>query len=90
MKLYIFNGSPRAKKSNTAKILSYFTKGFLGVNGNKLENVYINENNISICIEKAKKADNICIAFPLYILSMPANVKLFLENFLKIILVKRM
>ncbi len=80
MKLCIFNGSPRAEKSNTAKILNYFAEGFLKENKNKLEYVYIKENNIKYCIKKAGEAENIFLAFPLYVESMPANVKLFLEH----------
>ncbi len=80
MKLYIFNGSPRAEESNTAKILSYFVNGFLSLNGNEIENLFINDITINTCIEKIIEAENICIAFPLYILSMPANVKQLIER----------
>ena len=41
MKLTVFNGSPRGKKSNTAILLEHFLKGFMETEGNSYELEYI-------------------------------------------------
>ena len=42
MKLTVFNGSPRGRKSNTRIVLEHFLKGFSETEGNKHEVYYLN------------------------------------------------
>jgi len=82
MRLTIINGSPRGKKSNSAIVLSHFTKGYLETSGNSIETLYlINERPD---FEKLKdaflSAERILLAFPLYVDAMPGSVKEFIET----------
>ena len=82
MRLTILNGSPRGKKSNSAVLLSHFTRGFLESPGNSMETLHlINERP---GFEKPKdaffSAERILLAFPLYVDAMPGSVKEFIEK----------
>ena len=81
MKLTVFNGSPRGKKSNTAILLEHFLKGFVGTEGNSYELEYIvNNKDIRELVEMFKDANNVILAFPLYTGCMPGIVKPFIES----------
>jgi len=81
MKLTIFNGSPRYKKSTTDIILSSFLKGFKENEANTYEIVYlVHSKDLNEFIEMFDKAEKVLLAFPLYHDSMPAIVKTFIES----------
>lgn len=80
MRLTVFNGSPRGKKSNSAFLIKHFLKGFHAEGGNFSEIVYLNrvketEKNVGLF----KNADHVILFFPLYTDAMPAIVKHFIE-----------
>jgi len=81
MKLAIFNGSPRYKKSNSKILIDNFLEGYKKVNPDEVSVSYLAK---FLDLEKNSKifseADNIIIIFPLYTDCMPAIVKLFLEK----------
>ena len=81
MKLTVYNGSPRYKKSTTDIILSSFLKGFRENEANTYEIAYLVRSKDSIkFIEMFDKAEIVLLAFPLYHDSMPAIVKTFIES----------
>lgn len=81
MKLTVFNGSPRGKKSNTAILLEHFLKGFMETEGNSYELVYIaNNKNVGELVEMFEDASNVMLAFPLYTDCMPGIVKSFIDS----------
>ncbi len=81
MRLLLCNGSPRGKRSNTTILLKQFTDGFSACAENSFEVAYLQrvKEHASIA-EKARRADAVIIAFPLYADSMPAIVKDFIET----------
>ncbi len=81
MKLTVFNGSPRGKKSNTAILLEHFLKGFMETEGNSYELEYIvNNKDEGKLVKMFKDASNVILAFPLYADCMPGIVKSFIES----------
>lgn len=81
MKLTVFNGSPRGQKSNTKILLDQFLAGFNETEGNESEITYLNHvKDQEAFIEKFSNAEIVLLAFPLYIDSMPAMVKTFIES----------
>ena len=81
MKLTVFNGSPRGKKSNTAILLEHFLKGFMETEGNSYELEYIvNNEDVGELVEMFKDANNVILAFSLYTGCMPGIVKPFIES----------
>ncbi len=81
MKLTIYNGSPRAKKSNTCFIINYFIKGFKMKNRQAPEVAYlIQTKQTEEFLQLFKSSDKVILAFPLYFDAMPANVKSFIEQ----------
>lgn len=81
MRLLICNGSPRGKGSNTALLLTQFTEGFSACAEHSVEVAYLQrEKEHPAIAEKARRADAVIIAFPLYADAMPAMVKAFLET----------
>ena len=81
MKLTVFNGSPRGKRSNTTILLEHFLKGFMETEGNSYKLKYIvNNKNEKKLIEIFKDANNIILAFPLYTDCMPGIVKSFIDS----------
>ena len=80
MKLTVYNGSPRAKKSNTRILLSHFIEGFHESGGIVYENVYLMKTReIEQHVELFCRSECILLAFPLYVDSMPGIVKNFIE-----------
>lgn len=81
MKLAIFNGSPRAKTSNTKKLLDFFQKGFENAGGEITSVDYlIQEKHVDEQVRHFLEAQNILLAFPLYVDSLPGVVKQFIEK----------
>lgn len=80
MRLTIFNGSPRGKKSNSAFLMKHFLKGFHTEEGNLSEIVYLNRiKETGKNVEIFRKAEHVILIFPLYTDAMPAIVKHFIE-----------
>src|SRR6056297_1677081 len=86
MKLTIYNGSPRRKKSNSKILTDQFIQGYTKtMDQNSYELHYLAETNKnSEHIEAFQNAENILIIFPLYTDSMPGIVKYFFESLHKI------
>jgi len=81
MKLTVFNGSPRGKRSNTKILLEHFINGFMTTNGNTYEIFYLNRLKDSDKFVKSfQEAERVLLAFPLYTDAMPATVKTFIES----------
>ncbi len=74
--LTLFNGSPRGEKGNSPIFLNQFAKGFGGAIS---QYNLINVNNTAQHVEAFSKADCVWLGFPLYVDSMPAIVKHFVE-----------
>jgi hypothetical protein len=80
MRLTVYNGSPRGKKSNSKVLLDHFLKGFCEADENSYEIFYLNqEDDIENQCKCFQQAENVIVAFPLYIDCMPAQVKAFFE-----------
>jgi len=80
MKLAVFNGSPRGRRSNTRILLEHFLKGFSETEGNKHEAYYLNRVKEEDQFKQAfSEAECVLLAFPLYTDSMPGVVKCFIE-----------
>jgi len=81
MKLAIFNGSPRGKTSNTNKLLEHFQKGFEDAGGEISHVDYlIQEKHLDEQVRNLRESENILLAFPLYVDSVPGVVKQFIET----------
>lgn len=80
MKLTVFNGSPRGRKSNTAILLEHLLKGFMEIEDNSYELEYIVNNDEGKLIGMFKDANNVILAFPLYTSCMPGMVKTFIDS----------
>ena len=80
MQLVIFNGSPRGKTSNTRKLLEHFQKGFENAGGEiSVADYLIQEKHLDEQVQHFREAENILLAFPLYVDSVPGIVKQFIE-----------
>lgn len=81
MKLTIFNGSPRGKGSNTKVLVDQFLDGFMKGSGNSYKIVYLNTTkDFDYLVKMFEEAEKVLLAFPLYVDSMPAIVKTFIES----------
>ena len=80
MKLVIFNGSPRYKKSNSAILIEHFLKGY-NRESSKIVPVYYlaNKSQREVSQEIFSQAKTVIIFFPLYTDCMPGIVKEFIE-----------
>jgi len=79
MRLTVFNGSPRAENSNTKILLDQFLEGYMTTSDNSFASFYLRKEEPSEMAEVFSKADNVLLAFPLYVDCMPALVKSFIE-----------
>ncbi|TFH42706.1 MAG: hypothetical protein E4G96_02880 [Chrysiogenales bacterium] len=81
MRLTFINGSPRATKSNTQKVMDFFIKGFLESGGNTCDVEYIvkHRNDLNALVEKFARSEQVLIGFSLYVDVMPGSVKEFFE-----------
>lgn len=81
MKLTVFNGSPRGKRSNTKILLEHFINGFMTTDGNTYEIFYLNcLKDSDKFVKSFQEAERVLMAFPLYTDAMPAMVKTFIES----------
>jgi len=81
MKLTVFNGSPRGKRSNTKILLEHFLNGFMTTDRNIYEIFYLNRlRNSDKFVKSFQEAERVLMAFPLYTDAMPAMVKTFVES----------
>ena len=81
MKLVIFNGSPRYKKSNSTILIEHFLKGYNSVYPEPVPVHYLaNHKQKDEQIEVFKKSGIVIIVFPLYTDCMPGIVKEFFEG----------
>lgn len=81
MKLSVFNGSPRGKKSNTHILLEKVLEGFTTIIDPEMRIIYLSnpaerENAHQVFAD----SDLIIFGFPLYTDSMPGLVKEFIET----------
>jgi len=73
--------TPRAKGSNTKKLLDEFCRGFRRADNNTFEVFYLkSEQLINKHIAAFEAADHVILAFPLYTDAMPGIVKGFIEG----------
>ncbi len=81
MKLVIFNGSPRYKKSNSKILIEQFLIGYTRFCSETVPIHYLaKRNRKKEEKELFQNADTILVIFPLYTDSMPGIVKEFFEN----------
>jgi hypothetical protein len=81
MKLAVFNGSPRGRKSNSGVLLEHFLRGFLKTEGNTYDLYYLNQVRDQNRFSRAfGESDSVLLAYPLYVDAMPGLVKEFIES----------
>lgn len=81
MKLVIFNGSPRYKKSNSAILTDHFLKGFHLSSTETVPVYYLaNYKQRDAATAIFEEAETVLLIFPLYTDCMPGIVKEFFEN----------
>ena len=80
MQLTIFNGSPRAKKSNTDVLMEQFVAGFTAGGGSVQGRAYLLDvKEVERHVELFARSECAIIAFPLYVDSVPGIMKHFIE-----------
>jgi NAD(P)H-dependent FMN reductase len=79
MKLVLFNGSPRGKNSNSARIIEYFIRGWENGGGGEYRIEYIRNRKTGQPEEAFVEADTVLLVFPLYADSVPGIVKDFID-----------
>lgn len=80
MKLAIFNGSPRQKKSNSKLLIDKFLEGFSSISNENYTVDYLGKiKNNAEHLSNFQQADVVIVIFPLYTDSMPGIVKQFFE-----------
>lgn len=81
MKLTIFNGSPRNKKSNSKILMEHFLEGYHKVSPNEVPVYFLaNVAKIDEHVKAFEQAETVILIFPLYCDSMPGLVKEFFER----------
>ena len=81
MKLAIFNGSPRNKKSNSKVLIDQFLNGYNSIDKEEIEVCFLASiKQREKAVDILESADTIILIFPLYSDSMPGIVKEFIEN----------
>lgn len=79
MSLLLINGSPRGQKGNSRFLLQAFVEG--AAEGGEATLVdCARASQIEAVLDKVRDASHILIAFPLYVDSMPGNVKALFES----------
>jgi len=80
MKLFVLNGSPRGRSSNTRVILDALIEGYLTASEHEIisSDLMLEKGMDNTVRSAAATSDSILIAFPLYVDSMPGIVKEFL------------
>lgn len=79
MRLTVFNGSPRGRKSNTDVLLGHFREGFVETPGNEMEVHHIGRRPMDELRAAWEASDIVIVAMPLYVHAMPGQVKRFFE-----------
>ena len=80
MKLTVFNGSPRGKKSNSTLLMAQFLHGFASSGDHEYKIVYlVQTRQVADHVRDFREAENAVLIFPLYTDAMPGIVKLFIE-----------
>lgn len=81
MRLTVFNGSPRARVSNTGFFVDALVEGYRSIDGSVVEVHYIaGAVDISRLAGVLSESECVLLAFPLYVDSMPSIVKAFIEE----------
>ena len=81
MKLIIFNGSPRNKKSNSRLLMEQFLQGYSTSIADDVPIYYLaNTTKMAEHVKAFADAQAVIIIFPLYTDSMPGLVKEFFEH----------
>ena len=81
MKLTVFNGSPRGKKSNSTMLMTHFLHGFASSGDHEYKIVYLaRTRQVADHVRDFMEAENAILIFPLYTDAMPGIVKLFIEG----------
>lgn len=84
MKLTIFIGSPRNKKSNSRILINQFLEGFSRVDHSEVDIHFLaNIKKLEEHTAAFSRAETVLIIFPLYTDCMPGIVKLFFESIAK-------
>lgn len=85
MKLVIFNGSPRNKKSNSKILIEHFLSGYNSICNETVPIHYLaNSKRREEQKEIFRKSEIVIIIFPLYTDCMPGIVKDFFESILEL------
>jgi len=80
MRLTVFNGSPRGKRSNSSLIIDWFLDGFVSEGNNSSDIIYLNRfKETEKNVEAFRNAGHALLVFPLYTDAMPGIVKHFIE-----------
>lgn len=85
MKLVIFNGSPRNKKSNSKILIEHFLSGYNKICSEQVPIHYLaNRKQKEEQKEIFRKSDIVIVIFPLYTDCMPGIVKEFFESIVQL------
>jgi multimeric flavodoxin WrbA len=80
-RLTLFNGSPRGKRGNTPLLLEQFARGFESNPGKSSQVFHLNRIRDREMHRAAfEEAECVILGFPLYVDSMPGQVKAFIES----------
>ncbi len=81
MRLTVFNGSPRARRSSTQILLGHFLSGFEQTPGHTHELLYLNRRkDAAALVDAFAGAEQVLLAYPIYTDAMPSIVKSFIES----------
>jgi multimeric flavodoxin WrbA len=81
MRLALYNGSPRGKKSSTAMLVDEFRRGVTAVGDHEVNvSFLVQHRSKKEFVARFENADAAILAYPLYTDAMPAIVKEFIED----------
>src|SRR5512140_89836 len=81
MRLFALDGSPRGKRSNTTLLLEHFLEGVRATGDHQLELAHLaSRSGRERALSQLPLVDAFLLGFPLYVDSMPALVKEFVET----------